>query len=368
MLLGERKKDQHTIMKINPEEFLAAYEAYVDSDVVTAERSLHTLLREWRGPAFWESHRSSGNPLPNPIQSFRVRVKRPESVLDKIVRLGPREFPRNDIAASLRKMRDILGGRIITFVPGHLQLIDTAIRDSSTLRLTQPAPRAYLHIAELQRIGIEPDGFEYKSRKPSGYSSLHYFVQVRLESGEWSIPFELQVRTMIEEVWGEIEHQLGYKSGQKTEFSVSRQFRVIASHLSAIDEHFDFLYDRLSFLQTQTQVDDSSILNAENLPSILASYEIPLSQDEVGSLLQILVVWGVRTAGALRGRLSPERLELIRRVVRTSGLSPNASAFHVLTTVAMVEKRAKLDDVERQLRTNLAMVEMTRRRRDTGRP
>lgn len=363
-MLLDNGSGENQSMKINPEDFLAAYEAYVASDIVMAERALRALLREWRDPSYWATHRGTGNPLPNPIQGVRIRVKRPESVLDKIMRLGAKEFPRNDPNGALRKMRDVLGGRIITFVPGHLRLIDNAIRGADKLRLTQPAPRAYLHVSDLERIGLQPDGFEYKSRKPSGYSSLHYFVQVRLEGEEWSVPFELQVRTMIEEVWGEIEHQLGYKSGQKTEFSVSRQFRVIASHLSAIDEHFDFLYDRLSFLQTQSQVEDSGPLNAENLPAILATFEIPVAQDELGSLLQILVVWGVRTAGDLRERISTERLEMIRRVVRSSGLSPNATAFHVLTAVAMVPKRAKLDEVERQIRTNLAMVEMTRRTRE----
>lgn len=350
-------------MAVEPEAFMAAYERYVSDDVRPAETALRNLLNLWRDPSTWARYTSEGTPLPNPVQRVKVRIKRPESVVDKMKRLGSREFPKSDPERSLRGMRDVLGARVITFVPRHLQMIDQMIRDSEVLRICKPTPRAYLGTHELERIGLDPDQFFGKTRKPSGYSSLHYFLQIKLSDDSWSVPFELQARTMIEEVWGEIEHQLGYKSGQRTEFSVSRQFRVIGSHLSAIDEHFDFLYDRLGFLQSQAQADDADALNAENLPKVLSHYEVPLAQDEIGSLLQILVAWGVRTVGDVHARLSDERLEMIRRVVRSSSTADSATAFHVLTAVAMVSRRAPLAEVERQVRTNLAMVELTRQTR-----
>lgn len=343
---------------------MAAYKEYVARDVRPAEQALRDVLNVWREPSAWAAFQSHGTPLPNPIQRVKVRIKRPESAIDKMKRLGSREFPKDDPSTSLRRMRDLLGGRVVTFVPRHLRMIDQMIRESPTLRICEPKPRAYMTTHELERIGIDPDAFTEKARKPSGYSSLHYFLQAQLPDDDWSVPFELQARTMIEEVWGEIEHQLGYKSGQRTEFSVSRQFRVISSHLSAIDEHFDFLYDRLSYLQTQVQIDDSDALNAENLPSVLDEHEIPLAQDEIGSLLQILEAWGVRTVGNLRARLTADRLEAIRRIVRTYGAGEAPTAFHVLTAVAMVRRRAPLEEVVRQLRTNLAMVEITRKTRD----
>ncbi|GAB3243110.1 GTP pyrophosphokinase [Nocardioides dilutus] len=350
-------------MALDPNAFVAAYERYVAESVRPAETALRAALESWREPAAWAPYRSEGTPLPNPIQRIKIRIKRPESVIDKMKRLGSREFPKSDPDRAVRNMRDLLGARIVTYVPLHLKMVDQMIRESSSLRLCRPEPRAYLATHELERIGLDPDNFFGKTRKPSGYSSLHYFLQARLSEGDWSIPFELQARTMIEEAWGEIEHQLGYKSGQRTEFSVSRQFRVIGSHLSAIDEHFDFLYDRLGFLQTQAQAHDSDALNAENLPTVLNSHEIPLAQDEIGSLLQILVAWGVRTVGDLRARLTDERLEMIRRVVRAANTNGPATAFHVLTSVAMVGRRASLEEVERQLRTNLAMVQITRKTR-----
>lgn len=70
--------------------------------------------------------------------------------------------------------------------------------------------------------------------------SVHYILRLKKEvafasQSPW---FELQVRTMTEHTWGEIEHVLGYKPEKGTSFTIQKQFHIISKLLGAVDEHF----------------------------------------------------------------------------------------------------------------------------------
>jgi hypothetical protein len=156
------------------------------------------------------------------------------------------------------------------------------------------------------------------SKKDSGYASLHYTVRFRptaLGSSErpW---FELQVRTLVEDVWGEIEHVLGYKPDKRTSFAVKRQFRIIASELTAIDEHFNLLFEELSRFQREGIFRDTDPLNAENLPPVLSEMGIGCAQSEIDGQLKLLASRGIHSVGELRENASAQRLELIRESYR----------------------------------------------------
>lgn len=260
-------------------------------------------------------------------------------------------------------MRDLLGARIITYVPSHIRLVDRKIRSSPDLALDGSLPRAYANQTALDRIGLRAELFDQKGKKPSGYSSFHYFVRVRLPDGGWSSVFEIQVRTMVEEVWGEIEHQLGYKSGRQTEFSVSRQFQVLSSHLAAIDEHFDFLYDRLEYLQTQTAPLDEDLINAENLPMLCNAYQLPISQGEIGSLLEIMETYGIVTVRDLRGRVTQAAVDQIRTLTLQANPADTFTAFNALSVLAMAPQPRSPASIEAQVRANLAFTAYTRQLR-----
>ena len=237
-------------LQVDPTAFAQLYETYVTGVIQPLERRVQGVFREWKEDDYWARNHQveMGVPLPRPTQRVRVRVRRPESVLDKFQRM-PQRFPDGVTSESLPLLHDLLGARVIVHFPSHLRMLDEEIRSGRHFELsTEYLPRSYLPRDTLNRIGLDPKNFTVRGVKPSGYASLHYVVRMSaLSPGEAQPWFELQTRTMLEEVWAEMEHQLGYKRGQRTDFNVSRQFQVMAAHLAAIDDHFAYVYDRLSF-------------------------------------------------------------------------------------------------------------------------
>lgn len=344
-------------------QFQSNYARYRDTVLGPTEKRLREILWSWRDDQFWEDLRPDPGDdgsvaIPSPIQRVKTRIKRPESTLDKFSKLRE-EFPDGPTSENLRSMRDILGARIVTYIPAHIPLVDSAIRGSDDLEVsTEYPPRSYFHQTTMERLGLADLDFVPKGVKPSGYSSLHYFVRLREPAARENPWFELQVRTMLEEVWGEIEHQLGYKPNQQTEFSVSRQFRVIGSHLSAIDEHFDFLYDRLDFLQSRSNPDETDQINAENLPRVLHDAEIRVLQSEVGKLVDILASWEIFTVGELRSRLAAEAVEAIRNEYRKLHPGSPISAFHYVAALATLGPRPSARRARSALRAQMKLVDL----------
>jgi putative GTP pyrophosphokinase len=124
--------------------------------------------------------------------------------------------------------------------------------------------------------------------------------------------FELQVRTLAEDIWAEIEHLLGYKPQKGTFFAVRKQFQILSVQLGAIDEHLNFLNEELHRLQQEVDYGEDDLLNAENLPGVLSEATVGCTQQELGGLLKLLTSRGFRTISDFRGAATADRLERIR--------------------------------------------------------
>ena len=170
---------------------------------------------------------------------------------------------------------------------------------------------------------------------------------------------------MLEETWSEIEHQLGYKPDQHTEFSVRRQFKVISDHLKAVDLHFDFLYDHLSYQQQRSQPDDADTINAENVPGVLDGLGLACEQGAIGFLIGILDVREIQTIGKLRAVARIELIDAIRQTFEhdTEGRSP--SATDVIPVIASLSEGASPEEAQTALRHHMQMVQMTKELRQS---
>lgn len=353
---------------MGPDGFETMYATYVETVLRPTERAAQKVFSEWKYEGYWSEHTRLEGAVaaPRPTQRIRTRIKRPEALLDKFQRLA-HEFPDGPTEDSLPLMRDFLGARVIVYFPTHLRMVDEEIRSGRHFHLsTEYPPRCYLPTETLDRIGLEGRQFAMKGPKPSGYASIHYFVRLKRNPDAATNPwFELQTRTMLEEVWGEVEHQLGYKQRRRTEFGVSRQFRVISAHLSALDDHFDFVYDRLTYLQATSDPEPTDVLNAENLPRVLGDLECACRQDEIAGMLEILETWGVTTVEQLRLRARPELIEAIRNEYQRLGEGGRPTAFHIVSALVHLGPGSTPTDARRTLASNLKMVELTQRlRRD----
>lgn len=293
------------------------YDDYARNVLRPNRVGLKKVFRNWKDPNHWARHaRLIRLPAPSPVQRAVSRIKRPESVIDKLLR-KPSSFPDGLTMKSVQDMHDTLGGRVIVYFLSNLPLVDRELRESEALEISRNNPPvAYLSQDLANQLGLT---HLKVSRKDSGYASVHYIVRFRPTAlGSAARPwFELQVRTLAEDVWGEIEHVLGYKPNKRTSFAVRRQFRIIASELAAIDEHFNLLYEELSRFQEEGTVRDADPLNAENLPPVLSELGIGCAQGEIDGQLKLLASRGFNTVGELREGASGNRAEVIRNTYRS---------------------------------------------------
>jgi len=293
--------------------FLAEYETYVHTVLQPIQAELRGRFGPWMRPEFWEKYKRTDRiPIPSPVRTTLSRIKRPEQVVDKIFR-KPQEFPGGLVPESFHAMRDTLGIRILVYCLSHLPLIDRELRGCEDWEVSaNPTPAAYMSPAQARVLGLD---HLRAVEKESGYTSVHYTLRlVRSESvpsGE-SPWFEVQVRTLGQDLWSTMEHHLGYKPGTRTNLAAKRQFKVLSKMISAIDEHFNLLYDELNRFQEEVDYRDDDMLTAVNIPSVLAEVGIGCAQRDINNIIKFLYSRGVDTVRDVRILATAERLDIIR--------------------------------------------------------
>ena len=161
------------------------------------------------------------------IHSVKHRVKDPEHLGYKLIRKAI-EARKNkvefDIAPEnlFQKIEDLSGVRILHLHTEQIKEIDEALRK---ILEEQKYPLVEGPIANTW--DVEYENF-YKSlsmeinQRDSLYTSVHYVIQAGNE-----IRAEIQIRTLFEEVWGEVSHRINYPSTTNS-ISCQEQIKVLA--------------------------------------------------------------------------------------------------------------------------------------------
>lgn len=126
----------------------------------------------------------------NPIESIKCRLKSPDSLALKMYRRG---YPMT-LESIEENIDDIAGVRVVcTFLEDMYSLAE-ALLQQDDIKL------------------IECNDY-IKNPKPSGYRSLHLnlIVPIFLEHEKRDMKVELQFRTISQNFWATLEHQLRYK-------------------------------------------------------------------------------------------------------------------------------------------------------------
>jgi putative GTP pyrophosphokinase len=168
------------------------------------------------------------NASPQPaIHSIKSRMKDPNHLHDKLVRkahLGQ----TIDEKTVLSTITDLAGVRVLHLHQGQLAQIHREIeaKVASGDWWLAEAPVAYSWDPEAQvfyaKLGIKA------KIKPSYYTSVHYVVRPKRRG---NISCEIQVRTLFEEIWGEIDHTINYPEAT-TSLPCREQLRVLAKLIS----------------------------------------------------------------------------------------------------------------------------------------
>lgn len=178
------------------------------------------------------------------IHSIKLRVKNPDHLRDKLKRIAIEtlgKVGKFSITADnlFSEIEDLAGVRILHLHTKQLADIHPAIiniLEEHRYRLVTKKPIAYTWDIENEKffrtIGFKP------LRRESMYTSIHYVIEANRRT---KMRCELQVRTLMEEVWGEVSHIINYP--HETESAACKeQLRVLARIASGCTRLVDSIF------------------------------------------------------------------------------------------------------------------------------
>jgi putative GTP pyrophosphokinase len=195
-----------------------------------------------------------------PIHSVAARAKSFGSLAEKITR-------PDKSYGDLTEITDLAGIRITTYFADDVDQVAGTLRAEFSLDTQYSIDK---------RLYVDPDRF--------GYQSLHYVVSLhenRVSLPEYerfeSLKCEIQVRSILQHAWAEIEHDLGYKSAVGVPFELRRRFARIAGLFELADDEFRAIRDALRGYEKAlpAMIRDAPATVDLDLPSLRTLYSIP---------------------------------------------------------------------------------------------
>lgn len=202
-------------------------------DEINHELSIFmTTVRSW-----FETHPKLARCSFPTIHSVKSRLKDRQHLTDKVVRKLA-DLPAQPQAEEMfLRLTDLSGVRVLLLHQEQFTALHAEVlrKTSNDWHLIEP-PKAYTW---------DPESVEFFKRldintelKESHYTSLHYVIRPKVGS---DLVCEIQVRTLFEEIWGEVDHTLNYPSPTEN-VACSEQLRVLAKVVGAGSRLVDSIF------------------------------------------------------------------------------------------------------------------------------
>ncbi len=151
----------------------------------------------------------------NPIEMIKFRVKKPESIIEKLHR---RNLPVS-LESVVNNLDDVAGIRVIcSFIDDIYEVADMLIRQDD------------VHVIAIKDYLKHP--------KSNGYRSYHMIIEVPVFFSDRKKPMrvEVQIRTIAMDFWASLDHQLKYKKELVDGTDISRELKDCADVIAQTDE------------------------------------------------------------------------------------------------------------------------------------
>lgn len=181
--------------------------------------------------------------------AIESRVKAEDSLAGKLELKGHKY-------KSLADLTDILGLRIITFYIDDVDKVASAVERLFTIDWENSVDKRKIH---------DIDSF--------GYLSLHYICS----TPDFPYRFEIQMRTLLQHAWANMDHDTGYKSGVEIPKRYQRNLSRLAGMLELVDEEFSKMRIELTDYRRRVQ----ALVRSGNLD------EVPIDGDTFRSYLDL---------------------------------------------------------------------------------
>lgn len=170
----------------------------------------------------------NSNPLPI-IHSIKSRIKDPNHLEEKINRkvCSGREITKDNLFSEIT---DLIGIRVLHLYQDQFPIIHKRLMkkiEEGDWKLVEP-PKAYSWDPETKKmydeLGINNE------IKETYYTSVHYVIKPNNDIPNPTC-CEIQVRTLFEEIWGEIDHSINYPTPTES-VACKEQLRVLSKLVS----------------------------------------------------------------------------------------------------------------------------------------
>ncbi len=183
------------------------------------------------------------------VAAIESRVKGYDSLAGKLELKGHKY-------KSLANLTDILGLRVITFYIDDVDKVASAVERLFTIDWENSVDKRKIH---------EIDSF--------GYLSLHYICSIP----DFPYRFEIQMRTLLQHAWANMDHDTGYKSGVEIPKRYLRNMSRLAGMLELVDDEFSKIRIELTDYRRRVQ----ALVRSGNLD------EVPIDGDTFRSYLDL---------------------------------------------------------------------------------
>lgn len=131
-----------------------------------------------------------------------------------------------------KEMQDLVGIRIICYVKSDVEKISALVENLFEIDYHRSYDKAKI-------LGEDR----------MGYSSIHYIAKLtksRLEADEMkrfsNLEFEIQIRTILQHAWAEIEHDEMYKNKESLPLELRRRLYLVSTVLESADNEFESIH------------------------------------------------------------------------------------------------------------------------------
>lgn len=249
------------------------------------------------------------------VHSISSRVKERKSFIKKINNKGRAYEKLGDVT-------DLAGIRIITYFSDQVDEISNVVTEEFLIDEENSIDK---------RTNLDPDRF--------GYLSVHHIVSLPemrctlTENRSFSgLKAEIQIRSILQHAWAEIEHDLGYKTKGEIPSIIRRQFARLAGLLEIGDSEFVKIRNDLDHYEESISneiehnpqvvlIDKITLLNfaknekiVKELDSAIAKsygYQLKKGAPDISGDVERLDYFGIRTIAQLKNDLIKYKSKII---------------------------------------------------------
>lgn len=149
------------------------------------------------------------------FEHYKIRIKQPSSVIKKLKKKGYSE----NLDQAFAQLKDIVGIRIVCpFLSDVYNLADSVNKN--------------FHVVNIKDF--------IKNPKPNGYRSYHMIIEIN------GIFAEFQIRTISQDSWASLEHQMMYKKDGEKRDLIIEELKKCADDLASTDLNMDTIRDLIN--------------------------------------------------------------------------------------------------------------------------